>query len=1047
MQRLVPLGHFVVRTPLLGFEELAARVEGVDAASRESVYRKRLDDLLSVPRVREALSLGSPALSGDMDVWRSAPDSGHGLKVERALVKYVSRMIGKPTPLGLMGGYTLGQVGGETRLELEAPGAYLRQSRLSYEYLHQLAGALSRTSELEPELLLFPNTSLYTIAGYIRYVRTTTSHGSRRYEWVALEDNEYLQRALLRAGSGATRQEVAEAIAGEEVDASEAMAFVRELVALELLVPTLAPPLTALNGLERLAEAVARTSSGKPFARRLHSVREALAEIDRVGMSREPAGHGRVMSLLEPLPAPVDPRRLVQVDLLKPGRQVRLGTEVVEELKRGITLLHRIGAFPLPMPLEHFRNAFVQRFGTREVSLLEALDPEFGVTFGPTGGPDDLAGAQREERSSEWHRAMEAREDYWLGRITDALRRGLTELELTDAEIQALPSSAPPPLPSLMTVVAAVAARSKEELAAGHFRIRLDHVNAGGRLLSRAAHLFPELREELRDALSREELASPGAVHAEIVHLPGGAVGDIVAREALHEREIVFLGQPSAPPEHQIPASDLRVSVVGTRIVLRSARLGREVIPRLSNAHDYFGWNLAVYRFLATLQHQDSTSALVFNLGRMRRARFVPRIVSGRLVLSVARWTVWREDLARAAGDEAGGSSEIERLRTTLRLPRFVYLEESEGPLLMDLDNPLSAEILRRAINKEPSTTLTEVFPSPEELSVRDREGRHFNHELYVPFMTAAAAPSRPRALVQAGASRTAPRSHLPGSDWLYIKLYTAPMLLDPVLSRLAPVIARGRESGVIDQWFFVRYADPEWHLRIRFHGTPSRIRSELLPLLEEAAGSLHASGQLWRLQYDTYEQELERYGGPEGMAWAEKVFHRDSEFALAACALSEDGGESSQRWWAALRATHALLVDLGFDLGERWELAKGLKDEALSGMSHELAREVLSHRYRQLRATVQQVLESEDAGGRFDLAILEHLNTRSERLRPQVESARREAAAQNWSIRALAGSCVHMQLNRLLPRDVKAREASIYDFLARYYGSALARKPEERQA
>ena len=39
--------------------------------------------------------------------------------------------------------------------------------------------------------------------------------------------------------------------------------------------------------------------------------------------------------------------------------------------------------------------------------------------------------------------------------------------------------------------------------------------------------------------------------------------------------------------------------------------------------------------------------------------------------------------------------------------------------------------------------------------------------------------------------------------------------------------------------------------------------------------------GQLWRLQLDTYEREVERYGGPEGMVLAERLFQADSEAVL----------------------------------------------------------------------------------------------------------------------------------------------------------------------
>ena len=81
------------------------------------------------------------------------------------------------------------------------------------------------------------------------------------------------------------------------------------------------------------------------------------------------------------------------------------------------------------------------------------------------------------------------------------------------------------------------------------------------------------------------------------------------------------------------------------------------------------------------------------------------------------------------------------------------------------------------------------------------------------------------------------------------------------------------RQSGAADGWFFVRYGDPDWHLRVRFHGEPARLHAEVLPALQAAAAPLLDDGRVWRLQLDTYEREVERYGGPEGVALAERLF------------------------------------------------------------------------------------------------------------------------------------------------------------------------------
>ncbi len=38
--------------------------------------------------------------------------------------------------------------------------------------------------------------------------------------------------------------------------------------------------------------------------------------------------------------------------------------------------------------------------------------------------------------------------------------------------------------------------------------------------------------------------------------------------------------------------------------------------------------------------------------------------------------------------------------------------------------------------------------------------------------------------------------------------------------------------AGLADSWFFIRYADPDPHLRIRFHGDPERLTGTFWPVV-----------------------------------------------------------------------------------------------------------------------------------------------------------------------------------------------------------------------
>src|SRR5208283_3024581 len=116
-----------------------------------------------------------------------------------------------------------------------------------------------------------------------------------------------------------------------------------------------------------------------------------------------------------------------------------------------------------------------------------------------------------------------------------------------------------------------------------------------------------------------------------------------------------------------------------------------------------------------------------------------------------------------------------------------------------------------------------------------------------------------------------------PGSEWLYAKLYGGAAALDDVLTTAIPQLLRaGFERGLVSRWFFLRFADPQEHVRIRFQGPPDRLGQEFLPLISSAFRQLLASGRIWKIQFDTYEREIERYGGVEGTALGEAIFFAD---------------------------------------------------------------------------------------------------------------------------------------------------------------------------
>src|SRR5262249_55204668 len=141
-------------------------------------------------------------------------------------------------------------------------------------------------------------------------------------------------------------------------------------------------------------------------------------------------------------------------------------------------------------------------------------------------------------------------------------------------------------------------------------------------------------------------------------------------------------------------------------------------------------------------------------------------------------------------------------------------------------------------------------------------EGRYV-HELVVPFLRAQ-PPSRRSAVRSVPAVE---RRFAPGSHWLYAKLYSGVAIADEVLRDVVlPLVIRDGFSQAVNRWFFLRYSDPDTHLRLRFCGTPDMLASYVAPMLHAAVARQLTDGRIWRVQLDTYEREVERYGGPDGI-------------------------------------------------------------------------------------------------------------------------------------------------------------------------------------
>ena len=268
------------------------------------------------------------------------------------------------------------------------------------------------------------------------------------------------------------------------------------------------------------------------------------------------------------------------------------------------------------------------------------------------------------------------------------------------------------------------------------------------------------------------------------------------------------------------------------------------------------------------------------------------------------------------------------------------------------------------------------------------------------------------------------------GSEWLYYKIYTGVKTADIILlEKLYPVILDLKEEKIIEKWFFIRYKDPDEHIRIRFYCENSRNTSIVIAKLYPILNMLLEENTIWKVQTDTYQREIERYGETT-MIDSETLFWHDSEMILRYLAIKSSFIKNEMQLFFSFSAIDSFLNS--FSLTNTDKLV--LMDELQSSFKKEfdadkiLKKEMDKH-YRELSQEIQHFLSG--------TAINDY---------PEIFKVIQEKQNQTHEIILLIKdnlqiplssflmSHIHMMINRQYTSKQRMYELLIYDHLYRYY-------------
>lgn len=968
-------------------------------------------------------------------------------KLLAALSRYLARAAYRSTPFGMFSTVTTGRIAEATDFGQVDSARLVRSIHYDSAIEHRLLAALAAVPEIRQKLGFSTNPSLHEIAGAFYYMEQKPTEFRSRYVLSRLQKNEALALAVASAREGIRLEQLAETIAAAcDVDLADARDYVDQLVEMQILRPDLRLPTSGGNrtlGLHDQLHALGEQAHTAPLAGYLRQLREQADG----GADNLVDAYRQAYPLLRERGVDCADRDTVfQVDCRRDFPATLAATTAGDILASAYALANFM--YEGPTELADHKQQFQARFEGREVPLELALHNEFGVPF-PVQKEGIAELMQGLNLGVSGQTAMQphnvVRSSVLAACLERALRSGANTVHLTDADVNAVAAASGARPFVAEGLYAQATLYEGADSGAPAFRLHLVSGRSGGEMLGRFTANDEVLLGHVKDMFRRHQEQDGERILAEVVHCVGGRVNNVLARPPLRDYDIVVMGDSSLDPEHQIPVSDLTLRLVDGQYRLRSVRLNKEIAPRMANAHNFGFGTLGIYHFLCALQYQDQPQGTKFRWpAAFESLKRLPRVCYRNSVWSSAQWHLDAADLG-AMQRASANPAELRQWRQTLDLPRFVTIDIHDNSLPIDLENPVLVAMLVEEIGAAQSVTLTESIT----LNLQDAAGGHagYSKEVLVPFQVESNSAVRARRAPLPAYQPHAGRDNvfLPSSEWSYFKLYCSELSIDEILTRtVAPLLQRARERRLIDDWFFIRYADPNPHMRVRFHAPVAAHRHAVEAELAAAVAPLMAASVCTKFMMDTYEQETDRYGGPEAMALAEQLFTIDSSMVADLLVLREECEVPPARWLLALLGIELWLGAFGLTPEQSASVmelvADGFKAE-FGVRSHQKVQ--LGAKYRGYRADIDRFFFGVGEAGDAEPLIARMRRAQAE-MRDITGQLRALEADGRLTVpmTELIGTYLHMHCNRMLDQQQRKQEMVLYDFMVRILASRQSRKP-----
>ncbi|MCL2426862.1 MAG: lantibiotic dehydratase [Oscillospiraceae bacterium] len=1029
---------FMTRIPLISVDGYLAMFDDVSSDSG-----MRLKNAFEDPVLKEALAVASDDLlnatiNSDLEVKSKSSN-----QIRSSLTKYFIRLSTRPTPFGLFSGISVGQFGNASNITISDSRRNAKRVRPDMEWIYGIIKKMEADRTIRSHLNVRFNDFTFANGSRIEkpnksFLQLEESNDDMPELSTSIRYTGQVKAIESKCSKFHSFSDILEEIVGQNPNApmNKIETFLSQLLENEYLLSEFRPPLINSDMLEYLLHVLDRIKDIEEvdvYIQKLKAILKSIADYNAVPIGEGMDIYNETLRLQKDLH---DCKNYLQIDMKTHAQSNMLDLGLKKELEQFVSAMIRIAPIEKTSDeMARYVELFIERYGhSAEVCLLELLDVDKGLGAPAHFQADKVNHIVPKRQKSQKEQRINAMLER---KIMLALREDKRSIAITDSDIdyicgEELLNGVNQPMDCSQSFELFLLPHPE----ADHKFTFVSMSDNFGKTFGRFSDMLTE--EEtlmLKEGFEKIKNLHDEYVIVEIAELPAsGRVSNVSINNSDYDYQIALATNP-CEGKCVLSVRDIYIGVdpANNQFYIKSRSLDKKLIVTMTSMLNptYSSNALRFLTEISTMRRKRIAEGIyaIFNLPY----EYCPRIVYNKIILRPETWTISKDILgikqnAKKNSDKEVIKEQFEQFRIKWDMPRYVFLNEGDNRLLIDLDNTDHRNEVYNVIKKDSimPVTLTELTCDFGDHVAKNADGEKYITEIVVPFIladdqkisTAKTKESSKDKVLKTLSNVSENRMNidreqlvlLPGNDeWLYYKLYGCSKRQDELIAESYHTLEKLVSDGMAQKYFYIRYADPEPHLRLRIqppkNGTPS-----LFAALSGWIRVLYNDGIISNAVNDSYTREAERYGGSKLIHHAEDYFYYDSKLAMNLLFMQRYRQQNLSMDYVGISFIISVLRAFGLDMEAQEMFLASLTDK-----------KNYSKEFQKDRQMIMRAVDSSDDW--FDIRssisyseVYDLINANAQELKKYAQAIydSDQQGELTSPIRSIVTSIIHMFCNRL---------------------------------